>query len=79
MDDNSTAEAPRPGTSLSRPMTKAGGPDQSTRPMTRYVRGHLSRQRGRALQAFFAMIPPTAETCLGQPSTSLADIRCFQN
>lgn len=36
MDDNATAEAPRPGISLSRPMTKAGGLDQSTRPMTRY-------------------------------------------
>ena len=34
MDDNATAEAPRPGTSLNRPMTK-GGPDQSMRPMTR--------------------------------------------
>ena len=34
MDDNATADAPRPGTSLNRPMTK-GGPDQSMRPMTR--------------------------------------------
>lgn len=34
MDDNATAEAPRPGTSLNRPMTK-GGHDQSMRPMTR--------------------------------------------
>lgn len=34
MDDNATAEAPRPGTSLNRPMTK-GRHDQSIRPMTR--------------------------------------------
>ncbi|CAM9995497.1 unnamed protein product [Ectocarpus sp. 12 AP-2014] len=33
MDDNATAEAPRPGTSLNRPMTK-GGHNQSMRPMT---------------------------------------------
>eukprot|EP00903_Cladosiphon_okamuranus_P013708 g12764.t1 len=33
MDDNATAEAPRPGTSLNRPMTK-GRHDQSMRPMT---------------------------------------------
>ncbi|CAM9604588.1 unnamed protein product [Choristocarpus tenellus] len=35
MDDNATADAPRPGTSLTRPMTKSGGPDQSIRPITR--------------------------------------------
>lgn len=35
MDDNVTAEAPRPGTSLNRPMTK-GAQNQSIRPITRY-------------------------------------------
>lgn len=44
MDDNAVASMPRPGTSLSRPMTKASGAgDQSMRPMT---------QSGRPLSGF---------------------------
>lgn len=35
MDEDATAEAPRPGTSLGRPLSR--GPDQSVRPMTRWA------------------------------------------
>jgi hypothetical protein len=35
LDSNATQDAPRPGTSLNRPMTKGSGIDQSMRPVTR--------------------------------------------
>ncbi|CAM9462681.1 unnamed protein product, partial [Hapterophycus canaliculatus] len=44
MDDNATAEAPRPGTSLNRPMTK-GRHDQSIRPTTSSGRSLTGFQR----------------------------------
>ncbi|KAG5191229.1 hypothetical protein JKP88DRAFT_259616 [Tribonema minus] len=78
LDSNATADMPRPGTSLNRPMTRAGGLEQGMRPMTssgRPVTGFLrpgtsSRpMTGQQMDVSTAMRGPRPGT--SRPATAL--------